>query len=95
MDISAKINMDTITNAMVCEKLSLSSLGDQCLEIPPTTKVYSASTKAYKIQHAPGVFFYDVAKFMLEAACVHPKSYGMLWHKVGMIISTYEEAPID
>ena len=32
---------------------------------------------------------------MLEVANVHPKSYGMVKHKAGVIITTYKEAPID
>ena len=84
MHIVAKINIDSITNAMVHKKPNLSLLGDRCLEILQTVVLekyfgeYSAS-----------------AKFMLEVAYVHPRSYGMLKHKAGLIIATYEEAPID
>ena len=39
---------------------------------------YFPLAKAYQTQGSLNVFFHDVAKFLLEVACVSPQSYCML-----------------
>ena len=56
---------------------------------------YSTSAKAYRIQGGPIVFFREVAKFLLEVACMNPTNYCMPKNKIGFIIAIYEGETID
>ena len=56
---------------------------------------YYPSTKAYHAQGGSDVFFHNVAKFLLEVACVRPWQFCMLKQRVGFIIATYERDQID
>ena len=40
-------------------------------------------------------FFQDVAKFLLEIGCVHINAYGILKHKAGVVLATYEGTKVD
>ena len=51
--------------------------------------------KEYRKQSDPDVFFREIAKFLLEVACVHPKSYEMPKNKVGLIITKYQGNVVD
>ena len=55
---------------------------------------YSPSAKAYRTQGENDEFFQEVAKFLLEVACVSPRSYCMP-KQAGFIIATYEGEKID
>ena len=56
---------------------------------------YSPSAKAYRTHGGKDLFFPDVAKFLLEVACVSPRSYCMPKQRVGFIITTYGGETID
>ena len=72
MEIASKLNIETLTDSMVCKKLSLDSTGERQFEILPSELLeryygkYSLSAKAFRTQDIPDPFFRDVAKFMLE-----------------------------
>ena len=100
-DIARKLNVDTITNAMVRQKLSLLGLGEKHFDITPTETLqkyfaeYSLTTKAYRTREIPNAFFREVAKFLLEVGCVHVNAYGMPKQKAGVIIETFEGKAVD
>ena len=100
-DIAKKLNVDTVTNAMVRQKLSFSSLGEKHFDIAPAKTLqkyfaeYSITAKAYRTREIPNAFFRDVAKFLLEVWCVHINAYGMPKQKVGVIIETFEGKAVD
>ena len=99
--MARKLNIDTLTNSMVCKNLGLSSIGERHLDIFLTEVleryygVYSQSAKVYMTRDIPDPFFRDIAKFLLEVGCVHLNIYGMPKQKAGMFISTFEAKDIN
>ena len=87
------MNVDTVTNAMVRQKLSLSGLGEKHFDIAPAE--YSLTAKAYRTREIPNAFFREVAKFLLEVGCVHVNAYGMPKQKAGVITETFEGKAVD
>ena len=85
-----------MTNASIQKKLGLSGTREKHFEISPTDALekyfgeYSTSAKAYRIKEIPNPFFREIAKFLLEAVCIHLKAYGMPKQKAGVIIDTFE-----
>ena len=101
LDIAKKLNVDTVTNAMVRQKLGLSGLGEKHFDIAPAEVLqkyfaeYSTTAKAYRTKEIPNKFFREVAKFLLEVGCVHVNAYGMPKQKAGVIIETFEGKAVD
>ena len=101
LEMASKLNIDTLTNSMVCKNLGLSSIGERHLDIFLTEVleryygVYSQSAKVYMTRDIPDPFFRDIAKFLLEVGCVHLNIYGMPKQKAGMFISTFEAKDIN
>ena len=56
---------------------------------------YFLSAKAFRTRDIPDPFFWDVAKFLLEVACVHVNGYGMPKHKAGVVLTTYGGTKVD
>ena len=83
------------------QQLGLKHTRERQFDVPPTEKFeeyfgkYSVTTKAYRTHTDPYAFFWDMGKFLLDVACVHPKTYGMLKSKVGIIIVTYTGHAVD
>ena len=100
-DIAKKLKVDTMTNAMVRQKLVLSGLGVKHFDIAPAKTLqkyfaeYSITAKAYKTREILNAFFREVAKFLLEVGCVHVNTYGMPKQKAGVIIETFEGKAVD
>ena len=101
LDIAKKLNVDTITNAMVQQKLGLSGFREKHFDIAPAEVLqkyfakYSTTAKAYTTREIPNTFFREVAKFFLEVGCVHVNAYGMPKQKAGVIIETFEGKAVD
>ena len=99
--MAKKLNVDTITNASIRKKLGLSGSGKRHFQIPPAGVFeqyfgeYSTSAKAYKTRDIPNPFFWEVAKFLLEAGCIHTNAYGMPKKKASIVITTFEGHSID
>ena len=72
MDMASKLNIDTISNAMIRKKLGLSNIGEHHLNIFPTEVLeryfgeYSLSAKGYRTRDIPNPFFREIAKFLLD-----------------------------
>ena len=100
-NIAQKLNVDTITNTMVRQKLGLSGLGEKQFDIAPAETLrkyfaeYSLTAKAYRTKEIPNAFFREVAKFLLEVGCVHVNAYGMPKQKAGVVIETFEGKAVD
>ena len=100
-NIARKLNVDTVTNAMVRQKLGLSGLGEKQFDIAPAETLrkyfaeYSLTAKAYRTKEIPNAFFREVAKFLLEVGCVHVNAYGMPKQKAGVVIETFEGKAVD
>ena len=101
LDITKKLNVDIVTNAIIPKKLDLSANGEKHFNIPPAETLgkyfgeYSVSAKAYKMKEIPNPFFREIAKFLLEVGCLHVNAYGMQKQKVGIIIDTFEGHVVD
>ena len=100
-NIARKLNVDTVTNAMVRQKLGLSGLGEKHFDIA-TAEIhqkyfvdYSLTAKAYRTREIPNAFFREVAKFLLEVGCVHVRADGMPKQKAGVVIETFEGKAVD
>ena len=93
--------MDTVTNATVRKKLSLSTIGEKNFDVAPAETLqkyfgeYSTTTKAYTTKEIPNASFGQVFKFLLEVGCVHLNAYGMPIQKAGVIIETFEGKAVD
>ena len=100
-DIAKRLNVDTVTNAMVRQKLGLSGLGEKYFDIASAETLqkyfaeYSTTAKAYRTKEIPNAFFREIAKFFLEVGCVHVNAYGMPKQKAGVIIETFEGRAVD
>ena len=100
-NIARKLNVDTVTNAMVRQKLGLSGLGEKQFDIAPAETLqkyfaeYSLTAKAYRTKEIPNAFFREVAKFLLEVGCVHVNAYEMHKQKAGVVIETFEGKAVD
>ena len=100
-NIARKLNVDTVTNDMVLQKLGLSGLGEKQFDIAPAETLrkyfaeYSLTAKAYRTREIPNAFFREVAKFLLEVGCVHVNAYGMPKQKAGVVIETFEGKAVD
>ena len=100
-NIAQKLNVETITNTMVRQKLGLSGLGEKQFDIAPAETLrkyfaeYSYTAKAYRTKEIPNAFFREVAKFLLEVGCVHVNAYGMPKQKAGVVIETFEGKAVD
>ena len=101
MDLASKLNIDTITNAMVPKKLGLSNTRECHFDTFPIEVSeryfgeHAQSAKAYRTRDIPDPFFRDIAKFLLEVGCVHLNTYGMPKKKVGVVISTFKGQDVD
>ena len=99
--MASKLNIDTLTNAMVLKKLGLSSTEERHFDIFPTEVLEryfgecSQSAKAYRTRDIPDPFFLEIAKFLLEVVCVHLNTYGMPKQKVGVMIFAFEGQDVD
>ena len=100
-NIAQKLNVDTITNTMVRQKLGLSGLGEKQFDIAPAETLrkyfveYSLTAKAYRTKEIPNAFFREVAKFLLEVGCVHVNANGMPKPKAGIVIENFEGKAVD
>ena len=96
MDMASKLNIDTISNAMIRKKLGLNNIMECHFDIFPIEVLeryfgeYSLSAKAYRMRDAPNPFFRENAKFLLEIGCVHLNASEMPKQKPGVIIMTFE-----
>ena len=77
-NIVKKIDVDKITNEQVCGFLNLMNEGYNIMDtLEPEVlesyfEPYSPSAKSYRTFGGQDVFFHEVAKFLLEVACVKP-----------------------
>ena len=77
MEMASKLNIETLTDSMVCKKLGLNTTGERQFDILPTKLLeryydkYSQTVKAFRTRDIPNPFFWDIAKFLLEVGCAH------------------------
>ena len=101
LDIAKKLNIETVSDASIRKKLSLSATGEKHFDIPPTDALekyfgeYSTSAKVYRTKEIPNPFFQEVAKFLLEVGCVHINAYRKPKQKTGIIIDTFQGRAMD
>ena len=101
LEITKKLNVDTVTNATISKKLDISANGENHFDIPPAKTLgkyfgeYFVSAKAYWTKEIPDPFFREIAKFLLEVGCIHVNAYGMPKQKAGIAIDTIEGCAMD
>ena len=83
LEMANKLNINTLTDSVVCKNLGLSNTGEREFDILPTELLeryygkYSQSAKAFRTRDIPDTFFRDIAEFLLEVGCTHINAYGM------------------
>ena len=99
-DIVKEIDVDKISNQQVHRFLNLKegynimdNLEKKVLE--SYFGPYSLLAKSYRTYNRQDAFFHEVAKFLLEVACVSPRQYCMPKQQVGIIIETYDGVKVD
>ena len=81
VDIVKEIDVDKISNQQVRHFWKLKKEGYNVMDSLETEvlesyfKRYFPSAKLYRTYGGQDVFFHDVAKFLLEVACVSPRQY--------------------
>ena len=94
-DIVKEIDVDKISNQQVHRFLNLKEGYNIMDHFESYFGPYSPSAKSYRTFGGWGVFFHEVAKFLLEVACVSPHQYCMSKQWTGFIIATYDGSKVD